>query len=188
MMDDMISMFIDDELGIDDKIEFVERVHSDKAIKEESVELLNQERVIRSEVVDHVPPVELKVSKRFFSSLFAPLLRPMGLVASSAVAGVLIILFFSMPSQVHTAVPHRFVFYRPDVIRAEITGSFTEWKKIPMKRTGSTGYWEITLNLPQGEHRFTYIIEGQERFADPTVPTRERDDFGGENSIILVES
>ena len=187
-MDDMISMFIDDELGIDDKIEFLERVHSDKAIKEESVELLNQERVIRSEVVDHVPPVKLEVSKGFFSSLFAPLLRPMGLVASSAVAGVLIILFFSMPSQVHTAVPYRFVFYRPDVIRAEITGSFTEWKKIPMKRTGSTGYWEITLNLPEGEHRFTYILEGQERFADPTVPTRERDDFGGENSIILVES
>ena len=187
-MDDMISMFIDDELGIDDKIEFLERVHSDKAIKEESVELLNQERVIRSEVVDHVPPVELKVSKRFFSSLFTPLLRPMGLVASSAVAGVLIILFFSMPSQVHTAVPYRFVFYRPDVIRAEITGSFTEWKKIPMKRTGSTGYWEINLNLREGEHRFTYILEGQERFADPTVPTRERDDFGGENSIILVES
>ncbi|UCG65431.1 MAG: glycogen-binding domain-containing protein [Deltaproteobacteria bacterium] len=187
MMDDMISMFIDNELGIDDKIEFVERVHSDKTFKEESVELLNQERVIRSEVVDHVPPVKLKVSKGFFSSLFTPLLRPMGLVAS-AVAGVLIILFFSMPSQVHTAVPYRFVFYRPDVIRAEITGSFTEWKKIPMKRTGSTGYWEITLNLPEGEHRFTYILEGQERFADPTVPTRERDDFGGQNSIILVES
>jgi 1,4-alpha-glucan branching enzyme len=81
----------------------------------------------------------------------------------------------------------RFVIYRPDVTNAEITGTFTGWKKVPMRRIGSSGYWDITMNLPEGEHRFIYILNGKQRFADPTVMSREHDDFGGENSIISVE-
>jgi 1,4-alpha-glucan branching enzyme len=92
-----------------------------------------------------------------------------------------------MPSQVTTSTPYRFVIYRPDVSQVEITGSFTEWLKIPVKKIGSSGYWEVTLDLPRGEHRFTFILDGHQRFPDPSIPTREQDDFGGENSIILVE-
>ena len=183
MMGYMISMLIDDELSIDDKIEFVEKVHGDKAFKDETIELLHQEKLIRSEVVDRIPPVEVKAKKRF---TFLPLLRPVGLLASALVAAV-IIFFLSMPSQVTTSTPYRFVIYRPDVSQVEITGSFTEWLKIPVKKIGSSGYWEVTLDLPRGEHRFTFILDGHQRFPDPSIPTREQDDFGGENSIILVE-
>jgi hypothetical protein len=56
-----------------------------------------------------------------------------------------------------------------------------------MRKIGSSGYWDITMNLPEGEHRFIYILNGKQRFADPTVMSREHDDFGGENSIISVE-
>ncbi len=56
-----------------------------------------------------------------------------------------------------------------------------------MNKIGTSGYWEITLNLIEGEHRFTYILEGREPFADPTILTRESDDFGGENSIFYME-
>ncbi|UCD87106.1 MAG: glycogen-binding domain-containing protein, partial [Desulfobacterales bacterium] len=60
-------------------------------------------------------------------------------------------------------------------------------KMIPMNRAGSSGYWEVTLDVAQGEHRFTYILDGHQRFADPTILIREQDDFGGENSILLVD-
>ena len=56
-----------------------------------------------------------------------------------------------------------------------------------MKRMGSSGYWEMTLDLPRTEHQFTYILEGNQRFADPTILTREGDDFGGENSVLRGE-
>jgi hypothetical protein len=56
-----------------------------------------------------------------------------------------------------------------------------------MKRVGTSGYWEVTLDLPEGEHRFSYILEGNRRLADPTILTREHDDFGGENSILEVK-
>jgi hypothetical protein len=174
-------MFLDDELGLDDKIEFLEKVHADKAFKDETIELLRQEKLIRADVVDHVPSVDFKIKRRYFY----PILRPVGLIAST-VAAVIIILFFVVPSRINTAVPYRFVIYRPDANQVEITGSFTAWKRIPMRRMGSSGYWEITLNLSKEEHRFTYILEGRQSFADPTVLTREHDDFGGENSILFV--
>jgi hypothetical protein len=181
-MDYMISMFIDDELDIDNKIEFVEKTHKDKVFKHDTIELLHQEKLIRSQVVDHVPSVEVR-SRRPLT--FLPLLRPLGLFAS-ALAAAVIVLYLFMPSPVTTSTPHRFVIYRPDVNRIDITGSFTEWRRIPMNRVESSGYWEATLDLPQGEQRFTYILDGRQNFPDPTVLTREWDDFGGENSILLV--
>ena len=184
MKDYLISMFIDNELDFNDKAEFVEKVHGDKAFKDETIELLHQENLIRSEVVDHIPAaIEFKMRKRFP----IPLLRPVGLIAS-ALATAAAILFLVMPSQVSTGTPYRFVIYRPDVSQVEITGSFTQWTRIPMNRTGSSGYWEITLNLSREEHRFTYILEGHQRFPDPTILTQEQDDFGGENSVLLVDT
>ena len=56
-----------------------------------------------------------------------------------------------------------------------------------MQRIGSSGYWEINLPVPSGEHRFAYILDGDRRISDPTLPASEKDDFGGENSILSVE-
>jgi hypothetical protein len=55
-----------------------------------------------------------------------------------------------------------------------------------MTRAGAGDYWEITIDVPVGEHRFSYILEGDQRLADPTILIREKDDFGGENSILEV--
>jgi len=184
MMDHIISMFIDDELGIDDKINFVERVHGNKAFKDKSIDLLHQEKLLRSEVVNLVPAVEFKARKRVLHSM----LRPLSMLAPAMAAAIVIFfLFFSGSPEVSTSIPYRFVIYQPNVSQVEITGSFTEWKMVPMKRDGSSGYWEVTIDLPNGEHRFTYILDGHKRFADPTVLIREQDDFGGENSILSVD-
>jgi hypothetical protein len=180
----MISMFIDDELGIGDKIDFVERVHGDNAFKDESIDLLHQEKLLRSEVVNYVPQVEFKERKKVLRSI----LRPLGILAPAVAAAIVIFfVFFSRSPEVSTSMPYRFVIYQPDVSQVEITGSFTKWKMIPMNRAGSSGYWEVTLNVAKGEHRFTYILDGHQRFADPTILIREQDDFGGENSILLVD-
>jgi len=182
-MNYLISKFIDDELGLDEKIGFVDRVHADKFFKEESTELLEMEKIIRADVVDRVPPFKVKIKKKRIS--FG--LRPLSLLVSAAAAALILFFVLSHPQPV-PATSHRFVIYRPDVTRAEIAGTFTDWQRIPMNRLGSSGYWDITVSLPFGEHRFTYILDGKKRFTDPTVPARELDDFGGRNSIISVES
>jgi hypothetical protein len=183
-MNYLISKFIDNELDLDDKIEFVGRVHEDSIFKGESIALLEMEKIIRADVVDHIPPLKMKIKKKRFS--FG--LRPLGvLVSAAAAAAIIIFLILSHPGQDPTT-SHRFVIYRPNATRAEIAGTFTDWQRIPMNRLGSSGYWDITMKLPFGEHRYTYILDGQKIFADPTVPAREFDDFGGRNSIISLES
>ena len=52
-MNYLISKFIDNELDLDDKIEFVGRVHEDNIFKDESTALLEMEKIIRTDVVDH---------------------------------------------------------------------------------------------------------------------------------------
>jgi hypothetical protein len=183
-MNYLISKFIDNELDLDDKIQFIDRVHEDRIFKDESIELLGIEKIIRADVVDYIPPLKVKIRKKRFS--FS--LRPFGFLVSAAAAAALILFFILANPQQNPDSSHRFVIYRPDVTKAEITGTFTAWQRIPMNRIGSSGYWDITVNLPFGEHRFTYILDDEKRFADPTVPTRELDDFGGRNSIISVES
>jgi len=181
MKDYLISMFIDDELDLDDKIDFVETVYDNCPFKAETVDLLRQEKEIRSEVVDRIPPVRIQPREK---KAFSPL-RPIGIFASG-LAVALLIFFLMVPSKPELSAAHRFVIYQPGVKQVAITGSFTNWNAVPMKRTGNSGYWEITFELPAGEYRFSYILEGKRQLADPTILTREKDDFGGENSILEV--
>jgi hypothetical protein len=182
MKDYLISSYIDDELDLDEKIEFVETVHEQMAFKDEAVGLLHQEKQVRGEVVDRVPAVTLR-EKRWFS--FA-LRHPAGIFAAGLVAALLIMFFVNPQQEQMMLTTHRFVLYQPDANRVEITGSFLGWKAVAMKKTGTSGYWEAVLEVPAGEHRLCYILEGGRRIPDPTIPIREKDDFGGENSILAV--
>lgn len=181
MKEYLISMFIDNELSLDEKIQFVEHVHANESYKDESIALLRQEKIIRSDVMERTPPLTVKTKKKFV----IPFFRPAGLIVSAA-AMALLIFFVFMPVKEHKNMPYRFVIYRPDVSKVEIAGSFTGWRRVSMERMGESGYWEISLNIADGEHRFTYILDGRERFADPTTPMREQDDLGGENSILSI--
>ena len=89
MQDYLISMFIDDELDLDNKIEFVETVHENRKFKDESIDFLRQEKVIRSEVVDEPPSVKVQLKEK----AGFPLWRPMAIFASG-LAAALILLFF----------------------------------------------------------------------------------------------
>jgi hypothetical protein len=182
MKDYLISSYIDDELHLDEKIEFVETVHGQARFKDEAVGLLQQEKQVRGEVVDRVPPVVLHENRPFWEALW----RPAGMFAAGLAAALLVMFFIPEQAPPPGMTTHRFVLYQPDVKQVEITGSFLGWTAVPMQKTGSGGYWEVVLEVPAGEHRLCYIIEGGKRIPDPTIPTREKDDFGGENSILAV--
>lgn len=183
MIDYHISMFIDNELGLDEKIDFIKSVHKDREVYEEAIELLEQEKLLTSEVLTHSPALALKEKKRWFSFLN---LKPLIFASAGAMAVIIALWMFPVQKDSVSYIPHRFVIYQPEVNTVEISGSFIDWKVLPLSQIGSSGYWQIELNIPEGEHRYTYIVGGKERVADPTILTREQDDFGGENSILLV--
>jgi len=178
-----ISMFIDNELGLDEKIEFLKSIHEDDEVYEESLELLAQEKLLTSGILTYAPAFALKEKKNWFAFLN---LKPLFFASAGAMAVVIALLLFPVQKNSVSHISHRFVIYQPEVSKVEISGSFIDWKVLPLARVGSSGYWQIELDVPEGEHRYTYIVGGEERVADPTILTREQDDFGGENSILLV--
>jgi len=183
-MNSMISFFIDNELSLEEKCLFIKKVHDDTPFFFESLQMLQQEMLIRSDVVASVPQVDIRLQKSW-TLIIKNLLRPAALIPA-AVACVILFLTI-LPSNSIKANLNRFVIYRPDVSQVEIVGSFTGWKRIPLRKISNSGYWEGMFKLSEGEHRYTYILEGDKHYTDPTVLTMEQDDFGGMNSIIRVE-
>jgi hypothetical protein len=189
-MDHLISMYIDNELSIDEKILFVEHVYDNKPYKNDAVDLLEQEKLLSASLNKTAPAVELKTTRARILPFFN---RSLGW----AVAACLLLLFSFMarqdftqikPAAEPTAVLHRFVIHNQKAQRVEISGSFTNWKNVPLAPSGTNGYWEISLKLPAGEHHYTFIIDGSNPLPDPTVATQESDDFGSTNSILKVET
>jgi hypothetical protein len=185
-MDYLASMYIDNELNLREKMWFIDRVHKDLPFYQNTRELLQQEKLLRkapdtSMIPDHPPRAPA------FGSWMIRLLKPIIYATSGfALAGLLLVFFASNP--VSPAYLKRFVIYEPAATKVELVGSFTDWKRKALRPIGNSGYWELRLELPFGEHRFAYILDNAKQITDPTLPVREIDDFGGENSILtLVE-
>ena len=180
-----IRSFIDDQLDIDGKIRLVREVNQNDAYAAEAVTLLRQEKLIRIEPVDFVPDI---LTDKFPSeSQRSPIkIRPIMSWLVPAFAIFIAMLWTAFPRTQTHLTPNRFVVYRPDVTQVDIMGTFTQWKPTAMQKIGATGYWELKLDLPRGEHRFAYLLDGKQQWADPTLASQEQDDFGGRNSIIYV--
>lgn len=194
MKDYLISMFIDNELDLEEKIDFVETVHGEQAFKVETIDLLEQEKLLHAEMVHRMPRVRMPVKTESERGFLIPWLRPAALFSAGLALGAAVLFIWPisapvpMPSTVVSReIPHRFIIYRPDVDQADIIGTFTRWQPIPMKKIGASGYWGLTINLPAGEYQYSYLVEDGQQIIDPTVPERIQDDFGGENSIITIK-
>jgi hypothetical protein len=48
------------------------------------------------------------------------------------------------------------------------------------------GIWKKTVSLPQGEHQYRLLVDGQWR-DDPECPRRRPNQFGGENCVCVVD-
>ncbi len=188
MKDYLISQYIDNELDLDEKITFVETVHEDRWFTDETVTLLKQEKRLRTDPALPLPALPQLIRERRTPppDWFAFWFKPFAGFAAGAVAVILFALFRPGVPPSPQGEQHRFVVYLPESSQARIIGTFTNWQPVSMEQVGSSGYWTLTLRVPEGEHRYSYMIEEDRLVADPTVMTREQDDFGGENSVIEV--
>jgi len=181
-MENLISLFIDDELKLDEKPVFVKKIHRDPSFYTETMNFLAQERMLRGEVAVRTPQAAIGLApgwRRHLRGFFRPV--------AAAVAAACLVLWLMMPATRQPEIfSNRFVIYQPAAASVDIAGSFTDWERVPLRKIGDSGYWEITMKLTAGEHRFTYILEGHRSYADPTILAVEEDDFGGRNSILHV--
>ena len=185
MMDHLASAFIDNELTLGEKRRFVDRIHTDPPFYHQTRDLLIQESWLRVPP-DHGMPADRLPAGITLRSWFRELFRPL-LWAAAGFAAAGVLLFHLVPGHLPPACWNRFLLYEPTAQHVDIAGSFTGWHPRPMTPLGDTGYWELRLRVPAGEHRFAYILDGSRKIADPTLAARERDDYGGENSILTME-
>lgn len=176
--DILISQFIDDELTLGEKSEFVREIHGDKAFYEDTLSMLGMEEELTPSADAVVP--EIKYKKRFSFQGTVPYLA---LAASLAV--MIKVFLFAPAAPQEIKMYQRFVIHAPDAKNVALTGSFSGWQKINMKKADN-GYWEVSLPLDKGEYTYSYLINGEEQMPDPTVAAKQTDDFGGENSVIHI--
>ncbi len=188
MKDYLISLFLDDEMDLEEKHEFVEAVGTDHEFYKETMSFLGQEKTLRSNMVQ-APATIMKVPMSKRVSMWFPTLRPA--FAGFAIAIVVVLAVYRLQQQpVHVndvaETSHRFVLYLPDAQETQLIGSFSDWSPIPMKKIGDSGYWSLDLKLKAGEYRYNYLVENSTRITDPTIEKTEFDDFGGKNTILNI--
>ena len=184
-MEYLASLYIDNEMDLGEKRTFVEKVRADNEFATLTLDLLDQERRLRDLPLHTLAAPASAPWRPPLHTRLAALLRPAGLAAAGFAAALLVVAL--VPEQPAPVAPvNRFVLFEPDARQVELAGSFTGWQRVPLHRAGDSGYWELTLPVAPGEHRFAYILDGERQMADPTLPALEQDDFGGENSILSV--
>lgn len=185
MMDCLTSLYIDDEMDLDEKVQFIENIRKSDDMYREALDLLAQERLLRCalaapKTVPAARPGWKSVLKLWWAAYFRPL------AAAAAGLAVGFLLFVVYPAPDPQPQKSRFVIFLPKARQVELSGTFTEWQRLPMQPVGRTGYWELNMPLTSGEHRYVFILDNDQRITDPTQPHREWDDFGGENSILKI--
>jgi serine protease AprX len=82
-----------------------------------------------------------------------------------------------------------FVFHDDDAKSVSVAGDFNEWDPFvtPLKRNGS-GLWTTEIIAPRaGRVEYKFIVNGQRWIEDPSNGMKAPDNYGGLNSVLVIE-
>jgi hypothetical protein len=120
---------------------------------------------------------------------FAFAVRPALAAAAAAifVVGLGLGVFFTKLDRENVTV--RFVLSAPEASSVYLAGDFNSWngERYRLKRAGSDGLWEIMVPLRKGKvYVYNFILDGTTWIADPQVPAKIDDGFGGSGSLLRL--
>ena len=80
-----------------------------------------------------------------------------------------------------------FSYRAPQAQRVLLAGDFTEWQQAPLgMKKSKDGVWTKTAALAPGRYEYRLLVDGQ-WCDDPECPTRQPNQFGGENCVCVVQ-
>jgi hypothetical protein len=80
----------------------------------------------------------------------------------------------------------QFTYYQKGLKSVAIVGQFNDWDADSTKLTEvSPGVWSVSLRLRPGFYEYQFILDGNQRVTDPTMP-QTSSDFGSPNSVVKV--
>lgn len=106
--------------------------------------------------------------------------------AESTPPTTLAVLGLPAPAGVATRRRVRFGYFNPDAREVHVVGSFNAWDPQATALTrDALGDWSVELDLPRGEHRYRFFVDGDCR-DDPAAAQTARNPFGGFDAIMVV--
>ncbi len=187
MKEILISKYIDNEMNLEEKLDFVKEIKKSDPFYKETIDLIKQEQLL-SFNVEYPEPLYLPEPAGKSKNL--RLLYP--IIAAAAI--ILLILSITtrglnpkLAQPQRKEITYRFVYYNPSAKSVQLVGSFTGWKRVNMRRIDGTGYWQIYLKLPDGGiYKYNFIINRKKIINDPTNPARIYSGFGGADSVLRL--
>jgi len=80
-----------------------------------------------------------------------------------------------------------FVFHGDEAGSVAVAGDFNGWNQRELERNG-TGLWTTGIVVPRtGRLEYKFIVNGQRWIEDPSNAMKAPDNYGGLNSVILIE-
>ncbi len=82
----------------------------------------------------------------------------------------------------------QFVARFPGAHSVHVVGSFNDWRpgSIPLEDRDHDGVWRAVVVLPAGQHEYMFVVDGERWVPDPLAGRYVEDDFGRENSLLIV--
>jgi 1,4-alpha-glucan branching enzyme len=82
--------------------------------------------------------------------------------------------------------PLQFVLGAPEASAVTLVGDFNDWSvsATPL-RQAEGGVWTVTVPLPPGRYRYSFVVDGKVWRNDPDAASME-DEFGRPNSVVTV--
>jgi hypothetical protein len=83
----------------------------------------------------------------------------------------------------------QFVLIAPTARKVQVVGDFNDWdashqEYVAQHRGG--GVWSVTATIPEGHHRYSFVVDDSLWVTDPSAPRVLDDDYGLPNSALLV--
>jgi hypothetical protein len=83
----------------------------------------------------------------------------------------------------------QFVLIAPTARKVQLVGDFNDWdashEEYHAQHRGG-GVWSVTAAIPEGHHRYSFVVDDSLWVADPTAARALDDDFGMPNSALIV--
>jgi hypothetical protein len=142
-------------------------------------------------------PARRKAGWRWFFEPRSVQVRPIWAAAGLAAAAALVVwlgnpahdarpTITNVISATDTVYVH-FSLTSPAAHNVSVAGSFNGWDAASLTlHKDADGTWEATVPLPVGEHRYSFVVDGQQWVPDPAAQAQVDDGFGGRNSVIVV--
>lgn len=85
-------------------------------------------------------------------------------------------------------VPVVFTFHMPGVSKVDVVGSFNRWSPdgFRMQWDEKRRLWVLAVQLERGRYEYAFLIDGGVMIPDPKAVMVQNDDFGNQNSVIII--